>query len=166
MVWPADGPRVRVVAAARTFRRTVAVAGGGSDGADGGGGAGTRAEVVGLGHVASDPAFRGLGLGARVVRAAFDRLAADQAAAAAAAAAGAGAGASAGTGPAAVDQGRLRAAPVGVLFQTGVGSFYEKLGARVLPATAYPVSNGTGRGRDAKRRGGFWDPTVGARKDR
>jgi predicted N-acetyltransferase YhbS len=89
-------------------------------------GDGSRRTVLALAHVASDPTFRGLGLGARVVRAALGRLA--------------------------LEGGATRC----FLFQTGVEAFYLKLGARTLPAERHPICNSTGQGSDAKRRAGFW----------
>ena len=44
------------------------------------------------------------------------------------------------------------------LFQTAVPEFYNKLGAAVLTDRA--VVNSTGLGSDAKRKKGFWDPSV------
>ena len=110
------------MAAARTFHREVCL------------GDGSRRVVLALAHVASDPAYRGLGLGARVVRTAFDRL---------------------NYAPIASAD-KLHKLPTSFLFQTGVEGFYARLGARTLPPHMYPVHNSTGQGSDAKRRKGFW----------
>ena len=118
VVWTGDGER-RVVAAARTFRRHMTFGGGAE-----------AAMVLGLAHVASDSAYRGLGLGAKVVVVALRRLDAED------------------------------AGVRGFLFQTGVEDFYRKLGARTLHPSRFPVVNSTGRGSDAKRKKGFWDSTV------
>lgn len=117
----------RLVAAARTFQREVSL------------GDGSRRAVLALAHVASDPACRGLGLGAKVVRQSFAQ--------------------SCQTGlrsAAAAPPVGSAASPRCFLFQTGVEGFYRKLGARTLDATLYPVGNSTGHGSDAKRRAGFW----------
>ena len=113
------------MAAARTFHREVCL------------GDGSRRLVLALAHVASDPAYRGLGLGARVARTAFDRL-------------------NSSATSTASEEDTPRNAPTSFLFQTGVEGFYARLGARTLPSHMYPVHNSTGQGSDAKRRKGFW----------